>query len=244
MFAARYMKCSVCSGPAQDGGGTPRRGWAVLVAPHEERRQRCSGAVGGLGCCHVHAHHQEAPQGLCVVLGGWRVAVPIWCAGSTQGDGQPESCPVACGYPASGPLSSNTIPGASQRFPGAAGRALLAGSSLGSSEPPCSLLGGRTRFRKCLPAAADICVLSVSRSGKPFRASFASLMGFVFFLLLTSGRDVSQHSTGLAHAAAPQQLLGFSRLFVPTSIPSVCSPAVSVNTELRQLVTHLLPLHK
>lgn len=79
-------------------------------------------------------------------------------------------------------------------------------------------------------------------SGELFRASFASLTGFVFFLVLTAGRGVSQRSTDPARAAAPQQLPGFSGLFVLPSITSVCSPAVSVNPELRQLVTHLFPL--
>lgn len=58
-----------------------------------------------------------------------------------------------------------------------AARRALAGPCF--SEPHCSLLGMRTRVRLCLPAAADICLLRLSRNGKPFRGSFTSFLGFV-----------------------------------------------------------------
>lgn len=200
--ACGRCSCPRASFPGCEGG--------MQHVPHQEPwAAMLWGAVGGLGCCHFHAKHQEAPPPPGAVgMGGlcWRAAAVIWRAGSQCGDGQPGSRLPGCQYPASCPLFSDHpggFRGSSRPLPG--GLCSLA-ARLRFSEPRRSLLGARARFRMCLPAAADICLLSVSRNGKPFRGSLASFVGFMFsFLVLTTGRDGSWCSTNPARAGLPSQ---------------------------------------
>lgn len=74
VFAAGYMKCSVCSGPAQDRGGTPRRGWALLVVPHEEPQAVMLWGLWENGDVTTFMHSTRKPSEgsvWCWWVGGW-----------------------------------------------------------------------------------------------------------------------------------------------------------------------------
>lgn len=169
-----------------------------------------SDALGGCGRTAMLPRSRKAPGpplgrcvwGLCAALVGARAAVVI------RRGGQPGSCPPACRCAASGPVTLKTIPGVSWWLSAAAGGLCSLAACRPFSQPRCSFLGARTRFRMCLPAAADVCLLSVSRNGKPFRGSFASFLGFTFSsLVLTPGRDGSRCSTDPAPAGCSRSLL-------------------------------------
>lgn len=166
LLSARKAPC-----PAQGdgiGGCCPVLG-AGGLCPSGAAGTDALGAVGALGCCHVRAEHQEAPWA------GVTKGSADPCAGSLHGGAQPGSCLPGWWYLASGPLSSRAILGVCSGCQGC--RRALAGPCF--SEPQCSMLGVRTGVGLCLLAAADICLLRLSRNGEPLRGWFTSFLGFV-----------------------------------------------------------------
>lgn len=226
--------------PAQESGDgvqgmLPCAGEQMGCAPPEAVGSNALGAVGGLGCCHVHGEHQKPPgQGAARALLGagglcWSDVLVLYTV--------TVSLEAAC-QGAGTWLPALYLPGPSWGYVVVAStaRRALAGPCL--SEPHCSLLGVRTGVRLCLPAAADICVLSLSRNGKPFRGSFTSFLGFVSSVSwLQAGWARLPRHLRLHSQAAPGALVT-SSAFVPTRHRQLCPLSPQVVSESRAAAAH------
>ena len=210
--------------------------WVCSTCPTSSRGQRCSGGLWeDWDVATFMQSTRKPPQ----AVGTEGSAQCWWVGGRLCRSGVPVPDMVTVGLEAAcqgvgTQLRAPYLQRLSQGFRSGS-QPLLRGlcsqaACLHFSEPRCSLLGARTCFRMCLSAAADIYLLSISRTGKPFQGSFASFTGFMFFfLVLTTGMDRSRCSTNPACAGCIcSLLLDFSSHFISIAFLFPC-PASSVS---------------